>query len=67
MTEHKYEEASGKMRWAKEAPHCFPSNIAGGSERALRLQQEIVIYDVTQPYLVEIGREWRDVPIEVEA
>lgn len=59
MTEHKYEEATGKMRW------LWPSRTY--QEGAQRLQQEIVIYDVTQPYLVEIGREWRDVPIEVEA
>lgn len=61
MTEHKYEEASGRLRWKMKGEYIF------SGDNLPILQNEIVIYDVTQPYLVEIGREWRDVPIEVEA
>ncbi|MBX2989457.1 MAG: hypothetical protein KF802_16330 [Bdellovibrionaceae bacterium] len=57
MSDTTHEKPSGLLRFVKRG-RMPEKNI---------LQQEWIVYDVTQPYLVEIGREWRDVPIEVEA
>ena len=59
------ENPSGKLRWATRLPKN-PVSAMSIKLAPRILQQEFQICEATENGLVEIKREWRDIPVESE-